>query len=519
MSEKEYIVTLNKDVDYEAFDAEMLATTGAGAIPNRSPTVANARPASKRNTHYMLTDEEAQTLASDARVMAVEIPPDQRDDIEIGLVAVQDGTFTKTTSDTTDFLNWGMRRCNETINPYGAGFTAPGGYNYTLDGTGVDVVIQDSGIQSDHPEFQDANGVSRVQEIDWYNGYSGGGSMPTAHYADYNGHGTHVAGTVAGKKYGWAKNARIYSVKVNGLQGSTDPNSGIPVVDCFDVIKEWHNNKPVDPTTGVKRPTVVNMSWGYGSYFYDVASITYRGTTTVSPDTTGIYRDTAKGMIGSFYSLTFGYRFGIRVASVDADVDEMIDAGIHVCIAAGNYRQRIDVPGGIDHDNYFTSSAGSSDFYYNRGSSPFSDRAFIVGNIDSTINADSLEQKASSSECGPGVNIWAPGTNIISACSNVSEIGDTGVYPDNNSFNIANIGGTSMASPQVAGVAALYLQTEPGSTPAEAKAWVLDKARENQIHTTNLGNDYTDDRSISESPGGFLYNPFNFSYQLRLTGS
>ena len=43
MSEKEYIVTLKKDVDYDAFNAEMIASTGAGDIPNRTVDVANAR--------------------------------------------------------------------------------------------------------------------------------------------------------------------------------------------------------------------------------------------------------------------------------------------------------------------------------------------------------------------------------------------------------------------------------------------------------------------------------------------
>ena len=52
------------------------------------------------------------------------------------------------------------------------------------------------------------------------------------------------------------------------------------VSNCFDVIKGWHNNKPIDPETGYKRPTVVNMSWGYG---YSTGSTptggSYRGTT------------------------------------------------------------------------------------------------------------------------------------------------------------------------------------------------------------------------------------------------
>ncbi len=35
--------------------------------------------------------------------------------------------------------------------------------------------------------------------------------------------------------------------------------------------------------------------------------------------------------------------------------------------------------------------------------------------------------------------------------------------------------GTSMASPHVAGAAALYLTDNPGATPAEVKAFLLDK--------------------------------------------
>ena len=34
--------------------------------------------------------------------------------------------------------------------------------------------------------------------------------------------------------------------------------------DCFDVIKGWHN-KTNDPVID-KDPTIVNMSWGYGTY-------------------------------------------------------------------------------------------------------------------------------------------------------------------------------------------------------------------------------------------------------------
>src|SRR6056300_637776 len=111
MSEREYIVTLKKGVDYEAFNQEMIEETGAGNIPNRSATVTDARPGSQRNTHYALTEAEADTLKSDSRVLDVAIPPEQDDSLEIGIQARVTGTFYKGTSElSTQVIDWGKRR-------------------------------------------------------------------------------------------------------------------------------------------------------------------------------------------------------------------------------------------------------------------------------------------------------------------------------------------------------------------------------------------------------------------------
>ena len=83
-----------------------------------------------------------------------------------------------------------------------------------LDGTGVDVVIQDTGIQASHPQFNDSEGNSRVQQIDWAQYDSDSHSNSGSPYQDPHGHGTHVAGTVAGLTTGWARNAHIYSQNV-----------------------------------------------------------------------------------------------------------------------------------------------------------------------------------------------------------------------------------------------------------------------------------------------------------------
>ena len=510
MSEKEYIVSLNKGVNYEAFNQEMIASTGGGDIPGRSVDVANARPLSQRNTHYMLTEAEATKLSSDARVLAVELRPDLRDDIDLVRTATQSGDFTKTTLDRGDFVNWGLRRMNTLSNPY-TGPNVTGGYDYTLDGTGVDIVIQDSGVQVDHPDFYDYNGSSRVQQIDWYAASGLAGSQSIDHYRDYDGHGTHVAGIAAGLTYGWAKGAKIYALKVSGLEGSGDSGTGIAVSDCFDVIKGWHNNKPVDPATGKKRPTIVNMSWGYGSYFTGISGGSYRGTPWA-----GAARRPDYGMVGAF--TVFGYRYVTRIASVDVDVQELIDAGVHVVIAAGNSSQKIDVEGGLDYDNYFTkTSTGTTEYYYNRGGSPFSTQAHVVGNIDADIHADGLEQKSASSETGPGVTVYAPGTNIMSTTSNINRWGaNDGPYPSNSSFLITNISGTSMAAPNVAGALALYTQINPGATPAQGLSFINTNAGASKIYTTGLDNDYAVERSILGGNNRFAYNKFNSATQMTI---
>ena len=514
MAEKEYIVSLERGVDPASFAAEMTQSKGDETIPNRSVDIVNKRESSQRNTHYALTEAEVEKLKNDPRVKGIEIPPEQRDDISIGLRGRQTSNFTKTTSDVGDYVNWGLRRCISPVNPYGTQSTVSGDYTYNLDGTGVDIVIQDGGIELNHPEWLDANGETRLQPIDWYSesGISGDVQSPY-HYRDYDGHGTHVAGIAAGKNYGWAKNARIYAMKVSGLEGPGDAG-GIPVVYCFDAIKLWHRQKAPDPITGIRRPTVVNMSWGYGAYFYNVDRGVYRGTSWTSPDNTGIYRDTSKGMIGSLYDQTYGYRFGVRITSIDVDIQEMIDEGIHVVIAAGNYSQKIDVPGGLDYDNYFvnTSQVG---YLYNRGSSPYDDEAFIVGNSDSVAYSSSLEQKATSSETGPGVDLYAPGTDIMSACSTNNQFSAAPYFFDGE-YRQTNISGTSMAAPQVAGHIACLLQLKPNMSTADMKTKVLNQTSKNIIYSTGLDNDYTNLRSISNGNNKFLLTPYSREYSFSI---
>jgi hypothetical protein len=417
-----YNVALNEGIDYDAFWQE-IETDGSGSVyvPQRGVAIVNERPTSLRQCWYELTDDEADKLRQDPRVYCVEIPPDFRTDIEIAPSSSQTGLYYKSpgTNPANNLgINWGLFRLNSTtMNAPGASGTLT--YNYPLDGTGVDFVIQDSGCQVDHPEFTDAAGVTRVQQIDWFAASGISGTMPANFYTDNDGHGTHCCGIAAGKTYGRAKNARIYVMTVSGLNGGG--TTGLPVTDVFDCIKGWHINKTVDPALGYKRPTVVNMSWSYINTFSSINGGNYRGT-----NWSGSSRQPGYGMIGSASG-----RFGIRVSSVDVDVAELLAAGVVLVGAAGNYYQTLDVLGGPDYNNYFNQT--STPLYYMQGGSPASAVGVIcVGNV--STGYDTPEHKLGSSESGPRVDVYAPGTNIVSTTSNVNAFGATTAYPFNSNY-------------------------------------------------------------------------------------
>ena len=211
------------------------------------------------------------------------------------------------------------------------------------------------------------------------------------------------------------------------------------------------------------------------------------------------------------------------VPDVDASIEEMIDAGIVVCIAAGNRSHKIDINGGPDYDNYVVTDAAT--VYYHRGSSPYSEDAFIVGSIDSVdgggnviLTGSNVEMLATYTERGPGVDLYAPGTRIISACSTTNIHPNDEQYFFNTSFRQMNISGTSMAAPQVAGVAALvaqiYKNIPSGSFPSFVKNFIFNSATAS-IHTTSAddGARYDDDYTNFRSPQTtgsvrLLYNPF-----------
>lgn len=510
MSEyKEYTVTTNNlDATNSVWD-DMLSPTGSSTIPDRVVEVANPRLSNEKNTSYFLTDEEAAVLKNDPRVVSVE-------DLEIIPIikhAFQNADFNKTSTSTGEKGNWGLLRHIKDFNVYGTSTADPGGtYDYVLDGTGVDIVIIDSGIQANHPEFTDAFGNSRVQEIDWYSVSGVTGTMPANFYTDYDGHGTHVAATIAGKNFGWAKNARIYSIKLAGLEGIDDPSVGLSRTDAFDVLIGWHVNKPNS------RPTILNNSWGFGIFWHtDLNALSFRSDTVgpFYPITGGSYRgvpwsgstrDPARGHTGSVVDVGV-YSFPWRSSATDADIATCINAGIIVCNSAGNDGTKVDVFNGTDYNNTITTSSGVvPTYYYHRGGSPncADNYGFEVGSMG-TGTVGGLDRKSSFSCAGPGVDIFAAGANIMSAWSSVNLDGSDPYYYNSN-FRQDVISGTSMSSPQIAGVCALLKQVHPSWGPKQIYDWITTNA-ESDLYTTALDNDYTSTTSIWGGYNRILYFP------------
>lgn len=526
METKEYIVILERGVDYTEFWQEM-ETSGATSsyVPGRAVAIIDEREAMDRMCVYALTDSEAEVLRNDPRVKAVEIPLENRNDWVIVPTATQDANFNKPSTAAGTNKNWGLLRHNYSTNIYGTSTATTLDYNYILDGSNVDVVILDTGIQANHPEWQDANGISRFKDINWFTTTGTAGTQPTNFYTDVNGHGTACAGVAVGKTFGWAKNANIYSITYYD-----NPGNQISWAQAITVLTKFHQQKPVNPATGAKNPTIVNMSF---TFFWDglTTNYTYNGITYRTNPYAG------SGVIpgGSNPNYTYGLVFynrlpngsivgklPARYTEIDSSVQQLIDAGITVIIAAANDKQKIDVPGGVDYLNSINivtkpvESTIPTTYYYMQGGSPYDTDAVIIGAIDSTPANATTDQKADFSRAGPGVDIFAAGANVMTSLSNTS-VGKT-IAPYNNTdpvFKQTLINGTSFAAPQIVGMAALYLQTNPTATPAQVKSWLMSNSVASTLYNTGLTNDYSDQRSQWGGNAGVAYQAIQALSQVK----
>ncbi len=144
-----------------------------------------------------------------------------------------DGIATSTATQTP--APWGLDRIDQAALPMDGSFT------YEQAGSNVDVYVIDTGIRVDQVDFAGriGSGFSSIAD--------GRG------VSDCNGHGTHVAGTLAGTIYGVAKVANVIPVRVLDCNGS---GTWSGVISGLDWLAGHH---------AVGRPAVANMSLGGGA--------------------------------------------------------------------------------------------------------------------------------------------------------------------------------------------------------------------------------------------------------------
>ncbi|MDB4726174.1 S8 family serine peptidase [bacterium] len=365
--ENKAVVTLHKGVNADEFLNNMTTTFGSDSIPARSVTIHNEKIDSISNFDFVLTKAEAETLKNDPRVRDVRWGTKT----ENGIMPMHNVTEPvrnhnrDNTVDNTDYP-WAFAECTSRTSRYAGGTTSDYTHAYNLDGTGVDVIIQDSGIEVGHPEWLTRDGVTtRLKQIDWpvESGLSGVYTQGAQHYTDQYGHGTHCASTTAGKLYGWANNADIYAIKIfdTDLYG---------VSASFNLMRAWHNLKKND------RPTIVNMSWGYFGTYTNIVGGNWRGTTWTGTSAEAQYGMVQRNLFGGLYT------HPVRVTSVDSDIEDCIEAGMILVSAAGNAAHKMDLSTGLDYNNYWTSSTLGNRYYHRGGTPQASSNVICTGAID-----------------------------------------------------------------------------------------------------------------------------------------
>jgi hypothetical protein len=284
--QKEYIITLYKLEDLDSFYEDMETPGGDLYIPDRAIGCVDRRPIS-RSTHYMLADWEATELKGDPRVKFVELHPRYLG-VKAGTTESQtSNNWNKSSSTSNAMRNWGLLRCYEGTDRSGWGSNGTndqsGTINLNTTGRNVDVVvIDDNGIVWNHPEYavnSDGTGGTRTNQYNWFQHDPQVKGSPAGTYSYGTAtHSTHVAGTVAGNRQGWARDANIYNI-FYFAGASSDLN--FPYV--MDYVREFHRTKSVNGSTGRKNPTITNNSWGMSIFpsewsFADITAVTYRGT-------------------------------------------------------------------------------------------------------------------------------------------------------------------------------------------------------------------------------------------------
>jgi hypothetical protein len=499
---KEWIVTLYNHEDLEGFYEDMETPGGSLYIPGRAVDLAKRRPMS-RNTHYMLTFEEAEQIRKDERVWGVELLEILELSTRPAGYKITTGSFAKDWVADENDKNWGLLRQSETSNRTNWGDNGASNISsdltVTASGRNVDVVIFDGHVDPSHPEFSvnsNGTGGSRIVQYNWFQndiGFGTGNYVYTPYVDESNAnrtadndHGIHVAGTAVGNTQGWARDASIYNINIYG----TNQNFGTLGLDAstyWDYVRAWHLNKPINPVTGRKNPTITNHSYGTSirynnGNFGPVTRVVYRGVDFNPGRALTVSELQARGFFANDTSPLVPYYFTSR----EADIQDAINDGIIVMSAAGNESWKIVNSSDQDYNNIFYATFQGSNFtwFLNRGNGGGGAGYGPVITVGA-VGINKEEYKGTFSNCGNQVDIFAAGTAIQSSLHTASGSLSSSVFdPRNSSFYFGKYQGTSMATPQVTGIIACLAEHWPNIRQQEAFQWLIDFCNKNQMGNT-----------------------------------
>ncbi|MFD7896449.1 S8 family peptidase [Streptomyces sp. NPDC059743] len=196
---------------YDRTEKRELAEEYGGRLARNYTTAVNGFSAGG------LTEAEAARLAADPAVAKV----------------VQNKTFTINATQSNP-PSWGLDRVDQTATAGDSAYTYPDGA-----GEGVTAYVIDTGVRITHQDFE-GRATYGYDAIDGDNSADDG-----------YGHGTHVAGTIAGAAHGVAKKAKIVSVRVLDDSGFGTTEQ---VIAGIDWVAANHQG-----------PSVANMSLGGGA--------------------------------------------------------------------------------------------------------------------------------------------------------------------------------------------------------------------------------------------------------------
>ena len=343
-----FTVSVKNEIDWEEIHNYIINENEIDGIPNRKIDCTSEMKCSLKRGVYNMSVKEANVLRNHPKVDWVEMSSlynpivleqrkyDEEFDKHNFIDRYKDSTIrnlrpnssVSDSSSTLDYTQWGLHRHQSKTNNYGASTTLATDSQYSLTGLNVDVVIMDSGVRWDHPEFLvpgtssfSTKDDTRVRDIlihgaseygiNWSSeGLVAPGTGSLANYNEaravgssigiYDYHGSHVAGTAAGNMFGAAFEANIWSIACIDRSdvGFSEPADG------FDYIKVWHKNKPINPVTGRRNPTVVNCSWGFRQFFNNNSSynLTFRGSSFTKTDV-----DSGPSAVPAVYYMSYGF--------------------------------------------------------------------------------------------------------------------------------------------------------------------------------------------------------------------